>query len=460
MLRPRATLLVAAYASTAVVAQFGVTASTSTYRVNTNGGLIFDVSRTTGDIASLIYQGIDHQSKEGKISHINSGLGTSTVSAATYGTNYIKITVVSSGNPVTQYYGSDVFLVNGWTRCKYYSSEGFIDDLVISLVMLGNAYETSSGGPFMRDISNQETSTQQELTFYMNSGHPRTEPWRMGLKGPYAMVFSSNGFPSGNLDTSFFSELSILGYVPQSGPSTRGFETVISWPNTENQYWVRASGGSFTSPYMKSGTYTMKLYKQEFLVKTQTVTVTQGQTTTSNISSGQTNQAVLFRVGEFDRLPFEFKIGDKFLRMHPSDTRMSTWGGSITIGSQTASSFPMALFAKAGGTGTIGFTLASTQTGATTLRVGTALSFKTGRPSPSINGAWTGADPGAPVLIDSRGVTRGGYRGYGEVYTWTVPPGVLKAGANTLTLRVYGGGDAGCLSANYILDEVELWAQS
>ena len=83
--------------------------------------------------------------------------------------------------------------------------------------MPGTAYETSSGGPFMRDINNQGTDTQQELTFYMNSGHLRTEPWRMGLKGPYAMVFSNSGWPSGNRDTSFFSELSIPNYVPQSG---------------------------------------------------------------------------------------------------------------------------------------------------------------------------------------------------------------------------------------------------
>lgn len=39
----------------------------------------------------------------------------------------------------------------------------------------------------------------------------------MGLKGPYAAVFSSTGPASGTLDTSFFSGLDILGYVPQSG---------------------------------------------------------------------------------------------------------------------------------------------------------------------------------------------------------------------------------------------------
>jgi rhamnogalacturonan endolyase len=60
------------------------------------------------------------------------------------------------------------------------------------------------------------------------------------------------------------------------------------------------------------------------------------------------------------------------------------------------------------------------------------------------------------VLIDSRGVTRGAYRGYGEVYTWTVPASALKAGANTLTVGVFGSGDADFLSANYIVDAIEL----
>lgn len=67
---------------------------------------------------------------------------------------------------------------------------------------------------------------------------------------------------------------------------------------------------------MKPGTYTMRLYKQELLVKTQTVTVSVGGTTTSNIASAETNPAVFWRVGEFDGQPFEFRNGDKFLRMY------------------------------------------------------------------------------------------------------------------------------------------------
>jgi rhamnogalacturonan endolyase len=53
-------------------------------------------------------------------------------------------------------------------------------------------------------------------------------------------------------------------------------------------------------------------------------------------------------------------------------------------------------------------------------------------------------------------VTRGAYRGYGEMYTWTVPAGTLKQGMNSLTLGVSGSGDKEFLSANYIVDAVEL----
>jgi rhamnogalacturonan endolyase len=55
--------------------------------------------------------------------------------------------------------------------------------------MPGTAYEHSAGGPFMRDI-NSQGDADQELYWYMNSGHVRTEPWRFGLMGPYAMTFT------------------------------------------------------------------------------------------------------------------------------------------------------------------------------------------------------------------------------------------------------------------------------
>jgi len=135
---------------------------------------------------------------------------------------------------------------------------------------------------------------------------------------------------------------------------------------------------------------------------------------------------------------------------------MGKWAGTVTIGKNTASSFPMAIFAKAGEPGHIEFTLTSAQASSNLLlRIGTTLSFKGGRPSPKI-GSWTGATPKVPKDLNSRGITRGGYRGFGELYEWKIPKGVLKAGANKLTVGVAGSGDQGYLSANYIVDAIEL----
>jgi rhamnogalacturonan endolyase len=193
------------------------------------------------------------------------------------------------------------------------------------MLMPIEAYETASGGPFMRDINNQGTSDQQELYYYMNSGHLRTEPWRMGLKGPYALSFSTHAEKS-SFDTSFFSGLGIRGFVPASGrgrvkgvatgvPSK--FQTVLHWFNSQNQYWTYADkSGRFTSPLMKPGSYTMRLYRQEFPVAHITVRVSAGAETEARISSSEKTHKVIWRVGEFDGQPFEFKNGDKFLTMY------------------------------------------------------------------------------------------------------------------------------------------------
>lgn len=242
----------------------------------------------------------------------------------------------------------------------------------------------------------------------MNSGHVRTEGWRSGLQGPYALTFkAANSTPSGALDTSFFGSLNIDGYVGENGRgSVTGkatgvpdkFETVLHWSNKDAQYWTKAQDGNYKSPVMKPGSYTMKMYKGEFLVTTDSVTVTAGQTATKDIASKEAAPAIIWRVGEFDGQPFELKNGDKITRMHPSDSRMSSWGGSYTVGTSKASDFPMALWTKQSGatTAAVNFELASSQVKAHVLRVGTTLSFKGGRPSVKI-GNWTGSDPGAPV---------------------------------------------------------------
>lgn len=126
------------------------------------------------------------------------------------------------------------------------------------------------------------------------------------------------------------------------------------------------------------------------------------------------------------------------------------------MGSGTAKDFPMAVFAKTGGSPEITFTLTQQQAAAgAKLRIATTLSFKGGRPKPTI-GKWTGASPKTPRDLNSRGITRGGYRGFGEIYDFQVPASALVAGKNTLALGVYGTGDQAYLSANYILDAIEM----
>jgi rhamnogalacturonan endolyase len=243
--------------------------------------------------------------------------------------------------------GSDVYVVGGQTRSKFYSSERFIDDAThcvyrdatdpIHVCMLLNpsySYEASSGGPFFRDIdSNNAGSDATNLYFYMNSGHVQTEAFRTGLHGPYAMTFSRSGVPSEkDMDTSFFSGLGITGYVAASargtvtgtatGISGTGFQRVVHWYNAAAQYWTYAdSSGRFTSPAMKPGTYTQVLYQTEYKVGSTSVTVAAVKATTANMAAAASDvKASLWKVGEFDGQPTGFRNADKFLRMHPSGT--------------------------------------------------------------------------------------------------------------------------------------------
>ena len=138
--------------------------------------------RSTGDITSLLFNDVQYQGSSKK-SQINSGLGTSQVTAETVN-GYVKIAVKAGSQPLTQYYvaksgdptiymatyitgeidpgelrwlarlrraavptgwhgdvanldgctafeGKDTFKCpNGQTRCKMYTSDRFIDDQV------------------------------------------------------------------------------------------------------------------------------------------------------------------------------------------------------------------------------------------------------------------------------------------------------------------------------------------
>ncbi|KAI1841025.1 hypothetical protein JX266_012806 [Neoarthrinium moseri] len=521
-----------------VLATFGYSKSGSNYVIDAGSSepLVFSVSSTSCDINSIKYRGTELQYKS-KGSHISSGLGTATVSVATVNTKYIKITcvtdtltqymVVASGesriymatyitaepsigelrfitrlnpNPLSDEYpygpvsttagssstveGSDVFLVNGQTRSKFYSSTRFIDRDAQCVLSSGSeaihacmlhpepGMESSSGGPFFRDIETNNGGDSTNLYNYMNSGHTQTEANRVNvLHGPYVLDFSRSGVSkSTDLNLAFLGDLSIMGFVPASGrgyvsgtasgvPST--LEAVVHWYNSAAQYWVKAStSGSFTSPAMKPGTYTMVLYQAEFKVASVSgVAVSAGKNATQNIASGlKAPKSSLWKIGEYDGQPAGFLNADKQPRMHPSDTRMSSWtaGTTYTVGSSTPSQFPMALFKDVNSPVTVKFSLASAP-GAATLRVATTLAFQAGRPQVKVNG-WNGPNPAAPTKIDSRGVTRGTYRGYGEVYDFAVPAGTLVKGDNTVVISSLSGSSGkGFLSSNFIFDCVELF---
>ncbi|KAJ7273095.1 polysaccharide lyase family 4 protein [Mycena rebaudengoi] len=506
------------------VSAFGLVVSGSSFIVTTDGGLVFTVESTSGDITSMKFNGIEAQSSS-KRSQIASGIGAScTWRQGGNENNYLIITCTTS--TLIQYYvarrndpaihmgtfttaeptvgelrfiarlststlpngyavaninggtaieGSDVFLVNGQTRSKFYSSRQFLDDTVHGvsgsgiaafMIIPGTGYELSSGGPFMRDIDNQNGG-DQELYYYMNSGHTQTESYRQGFHGPYALWFTTSATPA-TFDTSFWASLgSISGYVAQAGRGrvtgkASGFRSAhstllsIGWSNSAAQYWVRAdTSGNYVSPFMKPGTYTMTLYEVELAVGSTSVSVSAGGTTTSNIASSLSLPTTIWSIGDYDGTPRGFLNADKIETMHPSDSRMSSWGPvTFTVGSSAVGALPMAIF-KAVGSLTIRTTLTSSQIGARTLAIATTLAFAGGRPVVSV-GSWTSATPAAPSQPDSRGVTRGTWRGNNILYTYAIPSGTLVAGTNTITISVASGSSGDLyLSPNVVLDA--LW---
>ena len=331
------------------------------------------------------------------------------------------------------------------------------------------SYEVSSGGPFHRDINTNNGGTSTSLTFYMNSNHVQLEQFRQGFHGPYALSFTQSDVPKGGsaFDSTFFKDLGIQNYVAPSDRGTvtgtatgvkSGFQIVLHWYNDAAQYWAYADdSGHFTSPAMKPGNYTQVLYQQEFKVKASTVSVVAGQATTANITADTEAKKSIWRIGDWDGQPKGFRNADKQLRMHPSDTRMDSWGPlTYTVGSSTLNDVPMAII-KDMNPLTIKFE--SNNRSAAPLRVGTTLSFAGCRPSVVVN-AFQARNFAAPTKINSRGFTRGAYRGFGEIYNFNIPAGTLVNGDNTITISCLSGDKSNnaYLAANVILDAIELFA--
>jgi rhamnogalacturonan endolyase len=517
-------------APAAQAASFGYTSSGGLYTVTTGAGLVFKISQSTGGMTSLNINGTELQPSGTNESHVESGLPSPTVSAQQTG-NYIIITastttwygsgtlhhyyvavngqnnvymatyVVSGAgelrwiqylnrgilsniytpsdvNGGTAIESTDIDLVNGQTRSKYYSNRQAmsltprgVTGSGLGVYMVYGTRESSSGGPFFRDIEQQGTSASVEVYNYMWSGHNDTEAQRLGvLYGPYALMVAGTSTPAAP-DMSFMASLGLGGTV---GSSQRGFvvgaasgvtggtTATVGFSNSTAQYWCgTGTNGDFSSPAMKPGQYVQTLYQNELAVATRNVTVTAGTTLTGqNIDSAWfTPASPVFRIGTWTGAPTTFKNWANLTSMHPSDTRMASWGPvTYTVGSSAVSDFPAYQWKAINNPTTVRFTLSSSQIAARTTRIGITAAYAGGRPQITVNN-WTSPAPAASSQPDSRSLTIGTYRGNNALYTYNVPASAFVSGTNTMTITVISGsaGLGGYLSPGMSYDCVEMY---
>ena len=521
-------------------AAFGVTSSGGFYTVDVGANLVFKIRQSDGSMTSCKFNGTE-LNDQSKASQIASGLGSATVTATTSGnfitikcvstdtsvvptalTHYYiaqngfnniymatyvtsepsvgelryifrgQFNVLPNGPAPSNNNGNtgaiestDVFgHSNGQTTSKYYGNEqarnltvkGATGSGVGVFTAFGNR-ESSSGGPFFRDIENQGdgSGSDQEIYNYMNSGHNQTEAYRVSnvLQGPYALCFTSGSTPSVP-DMSFIANLGLTGYVNAAGRGRlvlngiAGRDTTytytVGFANSTAQYWVTASAsnGSCECFNMKPGTYTMTIYKGELAVWTGNATITAGNPTTFNtitVTGDPSSVSTIWRIGNWDGTPLEFMDGSLLATMHPSDVRMTHWAPTtFTVGSSSTSSFPAVQFRGTNTPTTVKFNLTSTQAGAAhNLKIGITGAYNNGRPSVVINGHAL-SNPGASSQPNSRSFTIGTYRGNNTTFTYSIPAADFITGQNTMTISpISGSGDLGpFLSAAFGYDCVEL----
>ena len=382
---------------------------------------------------------------------------------------------------------TDVFgYANGQTTSKYYGRHRALELTYtgatgsgIGVWMVFDTRESSSGGPFYRDIENQGdgANSDQEVYNYMNSGHEEPEAWRLGglLYGPYALVFTTGALPTLPIDYSWIETggLNLLGWVSAANRGAvggvvsgipAGFQGVVSFANTNAQYWaVVSSNGTYLTPLMKPGTYTVTLYKGELPVTNNTTTVSAGLTNILNLASGESAPSYIFKIGEWDGMPAGLLNASNIINMHPQDVRNTNWGPvTYVVGSNSPGDFPAIQMRLTNSPTTISFNLdpnqyATSQIAGLTLRLGMTCTYNNGRPQITING-FSRPYPGASSQPNSRSFTVGTYRGNETNETYSLPSADLVMGQNTLTITpVSGSTDLGpWLSAGWVYDAVEL----
>ncbi|KAE8990481.1 Rhamnogalacturonate lyase A [Phytophthora fragariae] len=514
---------------------FGYTSSGGSWVITSGDGLTITMDQDTCDITSMLLNDSELQ-YSAKNTHVNSGLGSVTSSLQTLTDSTIQITCKTTGLEQTYlfrpnenaiymgtYRTADVDLAelrflarldrtvvnsamlnasdtvgmsaieatdvysddDGVTASKFYSGIPFIEDQVhgvtseaggVYFIMSDYAYEKSVGGPFFRDINNK-FDVANELTFYMFSDHTRTEDYRYGFHGPYALVFTDGSAPStSDVDFDFFQDLDLTGFTAETERGTvkgtitdtnsvlGSSDVVATFSNADAQYWVSvgSSASTFTSPLMRPGTYNATVYKKQLAVGSDSVMVTKGSTTKKTLKvTYELESSPIWRIGEWDGTPDGFLNAANVHKMHPSESRLDTWVDSLTFtpGTDDDSTFPMAMFRAVNDPITLSFTLSSAQAAeARTLKIGLTLAQSSGRCSVTVNSDWTAKVP-ASVAVSTRGVTRGVTLGNYKLYKYTIPTSALVTGTNKIELSIASGStdlSEKWLSASVVFDALEL----
>ncbi|WP_338509953.1 rhamnogalacturonan lyase B N-terminal domain-containing protein [Pseudomonas poae] len=386
----------------------------------------------------------------------------------------------TDSNVGTAIEGKDVFLLaDGRTSSKFYSAQAMIDDPlhgvkgpgVAVYMMMGNR-ELSAGGPFFKDIATQKTLITHELYNYMFSNHTQTEPYRGGLHGVYGLLFTDGDAPDAALtDLGFVdNRLGLAGFVGstergavvgQVGGVAYGLPAVVGLSNANAQYWARADGsGRFALTGVRPGHYRLTLYQGELEVAQSTVDINAGATTRARVQAHALAGQVKWQIGTPDGTPAGFLNAHLLASAHPSDTRMTPWAPvTYSVGTSRPDAFPATQWRDVNSPTRIQFVLAANELRAYRLRLFISLAQAGGRPTVSVNQQWTAPVPQASSQPDSRGITRGTYRGNNTVFDVSVPAAALHAGLNTLEIGVASGKTGqGFLSPGFVFDSVQ-WVQ-
>ncbi|KAE8150653.1 Rhamnogalacturonase B, N-terminal-domain-containing protein [Aspergillus avenaceus] len=245
----------------AAYAAFGYTDNGSEYVIDSGASLVIKVSKTNGDISSMVYNGVEYQGYSGRNTQVEAGLGSSTVTIEQFSSPapIIKVAVVykslkhyivvRSGNDNVYLFtnkGDDsvaasryivrlkggIFsheetesdyidssetveahdiLINsdGYTKSKHYQGSNYgrvIDfDYVgrstdsVGVWLIRSNHEKASGGPFFRSLVCDAGPETESLyeIYFYSMGH--TDPQRFGLQGPTVLSFTGGEAPNSAL---------------------------------------------------------------------------------------------------------------------------------------------------------------------------------------------------------------------------------------------------------------------